>query len=197
MPKARFTAGDLAYLSESYVPLGQLCEGRAETRDEVERMVSRGQLPKPSYVLDDGTGMFPADYFALVDDAGGVERLERHFRTRHREAWAKEHAQHGAADADWHAYLDGTHGICLREVTPETIVRKAGLVSSVCELLMLPSPLSGRWRSAVRGQVAELDRIEREFAPDYDRADWNERPPTRDLLIRFARHHFASAFADA
>ena len=74
-------------------------------------------------------------------------------------------------------------------------MRKAVLVSSVCELLRLPRPRSSDWRSALGEQIDELDRLERGFAPDYDRADWNERPSTRDLLIRFARHRYPGAFA--
>jgi hypothetical protein len=196
VPKATFTAADLAYLFESYLPLAELCEGRPETPDEVERLISQGRLPKPSYVLGDGTGLFPGDYFELVDQAGGVEPLESDFRARHAQAWAKEHAHLDAVDADWQAYLDGTYGICLREVTPEAIVRKSVLVSSLCELLMLARPRSRDWRDKVRDQVDELDRLERRFAPDYERAEWNERPPTRDLLVRFARHRYPSVFAD-
>jgi hypothetical protein len=196
VPKARFTAADLAYLADNYVRLADLCEGRAETPVEVERLIARGQLPKPSYVLDDGTGLFPTEYFALPDEAGGVARLEGHFRARHVQAWATANAGSVTTDADWHAYLEGTHGVCLREVTPEAIVRKSMLVSSLCELLMLARPRSEDWREAVRDQVGELDRLERGFAPDYERAEWNERAPTRDLLVRFARRRYPSVFAD-
>jgi hypothetical protein len=43
--------------------------------------------------------------------------------------------------------------------------------------------------------VTELDELEREFAPDYDRAEWHDRPPTRDLLINEARRRFPEVFA--
>jgi hypothetical protein len=48
----------------------------------------------------------------------------------------------------------------------------------------------------LRAEVTELDQIERAFAPDYDRAaEWNDRPPTRDLLINVARERFPEVFA--
>jgi hypothetical protein len=36
--------------------------------------------------------------------------------------------------------MDGVYGVCLQDVTPETIARKAKLVSSISELLMLARP---------------------------------------------------------
>jgi hypothetical protein len=148
-------------------------------------------------VLDDGTAMFPADYFCLVDEAGGVDALPEHFAARHGEATRAQRAAAGELERDWEAYLDGTYGICLRAVTPEAIVRKTALVSSLCELLMLPRPRNAEWRRALREQVDELDALEREFSPDYDRSDEHERPPTRDLLIGAARERYPDAFAGA
>jgi hypothetical protein len=131
--------------------------------------------------------MFPADYFRLVDEAGGVDELREHFAARHREAIRASRARADELEQDWEEYLNGTYGICLREVTPEAMVRKAELVSSLAELLTLPSPRNDEWRRALRDQVEELDTREREFAPDYDRSDEHDRLPTRDLLIEAAR----------
>jgi hypothetical protein len=190
-----FTPADLAYLNANYRTLAKLCEGRSETPAEIETSIAQRRLPRPSYVLDDGTGMFPHDYFRLVDEAGGVDRLAEHFLARYEAAALENRRPVDDHDNDWDAYLDGTYGICLRQVSPATIVRKGTLVSSLSELLMLPRPSSDEWRDRVREQVDELDQLESEFAPDYDRAEWNERPPTRDLLIRFARHHYPNVFA--
>jgi hypothetical protein len=41
----------------------------------VRSWIDDGLLPRPSYVLDDGTEMFPRDYFRLADEAGGIEPL--------------------------------------------------------------------------------------------------------------------------
>lgn len=186
-----FSDADFAYIGANYLTLEELCAGRAEMPRQVQALIEQGLLPRPSYVLDDGTGMFPADYFALVDEAGGPSALRAHFVARYRAASAKNEE----LERDWEAYLAGIYGVCLREVTPEAIVRKSVLVTSLCELLVLASPQSREWREALRAQVDELDALEREFTPDYDRSGVHGRPPTRDLLIRAARERFPEVFA--
>jgi hypothetical protein len=53
-----------------------------------------------------------------------------------------------------------------------------------------------KWRAVLRAQVDELDALEREFAPDHDRSDEQERAPTRDLLIAAAYERFPDVFAE-
>ena len=192
-----FTTADLAYIKANYLTLEELCAERSDSPDAVEELIVARLLPRPSYVLDDGTGMFPADYFRVVDEAGGVDALPAHFATRHSEAARAQRAPADELERDWDAYLDGIYGICLREVTPETIVRKTALVSSLSELLTLPRPRNAEWRQELRRQVDELDELEREFAPDYDRGDEHDRPPTRDLLIKAARERYPDVFSSA
>jgi hypothetical protein len=186
---ARFTEADLAYLSANYVTLEELCADRAESPGDVGGLIGERRLPQPSYVLPDGTGMFPADYFRLVDEAGGVDGLREQFAARHRAANGTD------LDQDWEMYLDGIWGICLRDVVPETIVRKNTLVSSLCELLVLARTREPDWQRALREQVDELDELEREFSPDYDRSDQMDRQPTRDLIINAARERYPEVFA--
>jgi hypothetical protein len=192
-----FTDADRAYLRANYFELEELCAERPERPAEVRDLIDRGVMPRPSYTVD-GREMFPADYFQLCHDAGGVEGLREHFETRYRAA-AKSHpelATPAAIERAWQAYLDGIWGQCLNHVTPEVMVRKRALVDSLCKLVALPRPRSAEWRQRLRAEVDELDRIERDFAPDYDRAeDWNDRPPTRDLLIETARRRFPEVFA--
>jgi hypothetical protein len=190
---AEFTEADLAYLSANYRTLEELCEGRAESPENVRTLIDERKLPQPSYVLPDGTGMFPADYFRLVDEAGGADNLREHFAERHRAASRGQRVER--VEQDWEMYLDGTWGICLWEVVPETIVRKNVLVSSLCELLVLARPGEPDWRRALREQVDELDDLERQFAPDYDRSDAVDRPPTRDPIIAVARQRHPEVFA--
>jgi len=182
------TQADIAYVSANYRTLEELCEGRAESPPEVRELIAAQRLPQPSYVLPDGAGMFPADYFRLLDEAGGVDRLPEHFAARHLAANGKDPEQ------DWQMYLDGTWGICLRDVTPETIVRKNTLVSSLCELLVLARPRYEDWRQALREQVEELDELERQFSPDFDRSEEMDRLPTRDLIIAAARERYPEVF---
>src|ERR671935_864746 len=74
---------DVAYVRSNYFTLEELCGGRETGPDEVRELIASGTLPAPSYVLPDGTEMFPADYFVLVDQAGGPEALRREFDRRH------------------------------------------------------------------------------------------------------------------
>ncbi|MDQ3857191.1 MAG: DUF6058 family natural product biosynthesis protein [Actinomycetota bacterium] len=194
MAATTFTHADLAYIRANYLTMDQLCAGRGDSPASVRRLIDAWLLPRPSYVLDDGSGMFPADYFRLVDDCGGAAALRDHFTGRYRAAAAAEGISDAALKEDSVAYLGGVYGICLREVTPETIVRKRVLVASLCQLLVLARPRSAEWRAALRAQVDELDTLERAFAPDYDRSEVQERPPTRDLLIAAARERFPDLF---
>lgn len=80
-------------------------------------------------------------------------------------------------------------------MTPETIARKADLVSSLYELLTLARPADPEWREGLRAEVDELDELEREFSPDYDRNEERfGRKPTRDLLVTAARKRYPEAF---
>jgi hypothetical protein len=187
------TKADIAYITANYRPLEELCDSRAESPDDICALIDERKLPRPSYVLPDGTGMFPADYFRLVDEAGGVDGLREHFTARHHEATLAQHED--PVERDWQMYLDGTWGVCLRDVIPETIVRKNALVWALCELLTLPRPGEADWRQALREQVDELDELEREFTPDYDRSEQLDRPPTRDLIIAAARERYPELFA--
>jgi hypothetical protein len=184
------TTADIAYICANYLTLDELCAGRDETPAEMRRLIEKGLLPRPSYVLEDGTEMFPADYFRLVDEAGGPGALRTSFEERLRAAGGED------LESDWRAYLGGIYGVCLRDVTPEAIVRKARLVSSLCELLVLARPADPEWRERLRAEVDELDELEREFSPDYDRNEERfGRKPTRDLLVAAARERYPDVFS--
>jgi Family of unknown function (DUF6058) len=183
---------DIAYIQTNYRPLAEVCHEHGEPLAAIEELIRARRLPAPSYVLPDGTGMVPADYFALVDEAGGVEGLREEFERRHREAGGPP----GELDADWEGYIDGIYAVCLRSVSPEAIVRKEQLVVSVGLLLEHPQPDDARWREQVAREVEELDALEREFSPDYDRRRFG-RPPTRDALIVAARERHPDLFAVA
>src|SRR5882757_945977 len=78
------TEDDLTYIRANYLPLAALVEHRAESIDEARAHVAALRMPAPAYVLPDGTEMFPRDWFALADQAGGVERLRAEFERRFR-----------------------------------------------------------------------------------------------------------------
>ena len=177
------TDADLAYLRAEFRTLDEICAGRPESPDHVRRLIEERRLPRPSYVLADGTEFVPPDYFDLVDAAGGPNGLRGEYEQRYREALA----EYGLPfDADlferrWNAYLDGISGICMREVTPKTIVRKRLLIDEIERLIGDPRPEDIQWQDDLRRHVDELDAIEKPFAPDYDRANF---APTRDTYIR-------------
>ena len=162
----QYSRADRVYIRSGYVTLEEACAGRPERPEQVRDSIRRGLLPQASYVLDDGAEMVPRDYFALADAAGGPERLRTEFERRY---CAAEGADPAELAEDWNGYLSGTYGVCLREVTPEAIVRKGVLVSSLTALLGTPRTDDHEWRRLVRAHVNELDSLEREFAPDYDR----------------------------
>jgi hypothetical protein len=186
---------DQRYIRASFVSLEQVCWGRCgpdETRDAVR---SR-RLPAPSYVLGDGSEMVPADYFRLVDDAGGVEALHAHFCQRFARAMRAGGVEPEAAriEDEWNGYLDGAYGVCLRTVSPEAIFEKESLVHAVEALVEEAAPDHPRWRAELRHRVDRLDRLVRPFAP-CDRARFGGTV-SRDRLITTVRARFPDVFAD-
>jgi Family of unknown function (DUF6058) len=184
------TQADIAYVLAGYVSLEELCTGRSESPEDVHAWIEAGLMPRPSYVLPGGREMFPADYFAASDEAGGPERLRDRFAQRFLAAGGSP----PELDEEWDGYLSGVYGVCLREATPETIVRKSALVRSLERLLAEPEPADPDWCARLREQVDELDALERPFSPDHDRTAFG-RPPTRDTLIAAPRARYPAVFA--
>jgi len=156
------TERDIAYVRDQFVRLEDLGDA-----DELRARIDRGELPRPAYVLPDGSEWVPRDYLP------GFERAE--LERRYLEACRP-----------WEAYLDGAYQVCLRRVTPEAIARKDELVAELALELLEPRPADPEWRARVRDAVDELDALERPFSPDYDRTRFG-RPPTRDLLVARGR----------
>jgi hypothetical protein len=184
------TDADVGYIRANFRPLADVCQERGERLEAVEELIRERRLPASSYVLPDGTKMVPPDYFDFIDEAGGPESLRAEFERRHRGAGGSD----DELEADWQGYVDGIYGICLRSVSPETIVRKSRLVESIGALLEHEAPDEAEWRAQLRRQVDELDALEREFSPDYDRRRF-DRTPSRDRLIVAAHERFPALFA--
>lgn len=189
MPEAEFTAADLDYVTAEYATLDQLCANRAETSQDVRRLIEQGRLPRPTYVLADGTEMFPPDYFALLDSAGGVDRLRAHFDDRHRAATTTLGAPGVDPTEDWEGYLSGEYGVCLRELSPEAMVEKNALVSQIETMVAAPMPDDPSWVDRLRAAVDDLDELERPFT-DFDRQRWGG--VSRDTHITAVRAQFLS-----
>ena len=179
------TTADVAYIRANYAPLEELCATRRETAADIRALIGTRLLPRASYVLPDETEMFPRDFFALLDDAGEPELLRAEFERRYRG---------NEPDEDWDGYLSGVYGVCLREVTPETITRKGRLVARIEAMLAAPRPHDAGWLARLRAAVDELDALERPFSPDYDRTRFG-RPPSRDTLISAPRRRYSELWA--
>lgn len=196
LPMNQLTAVDIEYIRREYRSLETLCEGRREKPEEVRDHIAAGRLPSPTYVLPDGTGMFPEDYFVLLDEAGSIDELASTFERLYVAA-AAAHGQ-GATreqvEAEWQGYLTGHYGVCLRRVTPENIYVKESLVVRLERHIAEPRPSDEGWRKELREMVAQLDALEREFAP-YDRIRFGG-PVSRDRLITAPRERYREAFAE-
>ena len=151
---------DVAYVTANFVPL---------TDAAVRAEIAAGRLPKPAYVLDDGTEMVDPDHLALVDRAGGIDKLREWFEAR--------------APGEWDDYLSGEYAVCLRSVTPETILRKGELIEQIEALLADGEPCE-----ALAAAVDELDALLRPFAP-YDRIRFGG-PVSRDRYVTAVRERF-------
>jgi hypothetical protein len=186
---ATFTEADLAYLRREFRTLEEICAGRPERPEDVRQLIAERRLPQPPYVLDDGTELVPPDYFALADAADGIDGIRAEFERRYR-AGLERYGLPFEADLferRWEGYLDGTPAICMRDVTPETVIRKRMLIQEIERLIADPRASDGAWRSSLRGAVDELDALEKPFAPDYDRARF---VPTRDTYVRDVREAY-------
>lgn len=192
---AVFTEADLDYVRREFVPLERLCRDRGVNVQDVRASIAAGDLPQASYELPDGTAMMPEDYFDLADAAGGIEQLRADFLARYRTAAAAENASPADAEDEWEAYLTGEYGVCLRRVSPDTILRKGSLMRRIETLLESQRPDSDAWRADLRSAVDELDALERPFAPSYDRLRFGA-PSSRDRLITAVRTRYAEAFAE-
>lgn len=94
---------------------------------------------------------------------------------------------HGWIAAAWEAYWDGIYGICLKNASPENIVRKSWLIdriSILAERAEADESLCGELRDA----VDQLDLLERSFC-EFDRAIAG-RPLSRDTYIDAVRLRF-------
>ena len=185
------TPADVEYIRENFVPLDELCAAREQSADRVRALIATGSLPAASYVLEDGTEMVPAEYFELVDEAGGEGALRGLFARRYVAAAGDD----DEVGSEWEGYLSGAYGVCLKHVTPENIARKSALVAGIEGLLAAPQPEDADWRTSLRTSVDELDELERLFAPDYDRARWG--PSSRDRCITAARELYPEVFSAA
>lgn len=187
MGEPKFSESDLDYVRGEYVDLDRLCEGREETPDQVRELIETRRLPRATYVLPDGTEMFPPDYFLLLDEAGSVEAMRGVFDQRYLTATSALGLLAVEPEEDWHGYLSGEFGVCLWEVSPESMVEKSALIAEIDGLTGSAAPGDEDWTARLRDAVDRLDEIERPFT-DYDRERWGTVSRDRYITAVRAKH---------
>ncbi len=181
------SGADLPYLRTSFVALADLARAHGHDPAEVRRAIADRFLPAVPYVLKDGTELVAPDYFDLASIAGSFEALPAWFADAYERASAR-YPEAGTAAEQWREYLTGIYAVCLRTVTPASIVAKGELVDTIERLTTDPAPDDDGWRREVTAAVNALDALERPFAP-FDRKRFG--PVSRDRCITAVRERFA------
>jgi len=170
------TSADDAYINHWCRTVEALCASRPETPDEVRAHMLAERLPIPSYLRSDNTGMLPADYFQLADEAGGVDQLAPWF--------LKQWPDPGHAAVEWRFYINGQY-VCLHSATPRLMQRKDELAAEISAALARPDGRSAEWLDRLHALVDELDQTTAQFTA-YDRLRFGG-PVSRDTLINDVR----------
>lgn len=180
---------DLRYVLTTFLPLEEIARREQLEEGRLARWIEAGRLPRPTYLLPDGTAVFPTDLVALVRCAGGIDALPEHFARRIEVAACAIGIASNTRESDWEDYLSGEYGICLRQVTPETLVLKEALVERIGRALDDPRPEDAGWRRSLAFEIDGLDALIRPFAR-VDRMRFG-RPTSRERLIDAPRRRWA------
>lgn len=178
---------DVPYLSSGFVPLDVLARTHGHDPGEVRRAIAARLLPQVPYVLHDGTELVAPDYFELAHLAGSFEALPVWFAGAYEQASAR-YPEAGTAEEQWEEYLSGLYAVCLRAVTPASIVAKAELMDTIERLTADPAPADAGWRRELTAAVDALDALEKPFAP-FDRVRFGTT--SRDRCVTAVRERFA------
>jgi len=180
------TVADLPYLRSNFVPLDALARAHGHDPAEVRRAIADRLLPGVPYVLEDGTELVAPDYFELAHMAGGFEALPAWFARAYLQAAARYPAA-GTEQEQWAEYLTGIYAVCLRAVTPASIVAKGELADTIERLVADPAPGDGEWRRELVAAVDAFDALVKQFAP-FDRQRFG--PTSRDRYVTAVRERF-------
>jgi hypothetical protein len=181
---------DIRYVQANFLPLSELVDRAGHDIAVVSTLIDDGLLPQPSYVLPDGTGMFPADHLAMWESGDATTDLSKRFRLRYESAAATRNVAFAEEEVEeaWIDYLTGMYGVCLKHATPETILDKGIRTERIETLLAKPCPDDPGWLSSLHEAVDGLDALERPFT-GFDRRRFGG-PTSRDRLITAVRHKY-------
>jgi hypothetical protein len=188
-PLGQLSPSDLRYIRQNFAPLAKVCRIHGIELSTATAHIRARRLPLPSYALEDGTPMYPRDVFALLEAASSIDALTEHFLARY-EAIARSHSAFDPQKGfrEWDGYTSGEYGVCLRQVTPETIFLKERLVTLLEEQLTDARPEEEAWRARLSERVRALDALERPFTT-CDRFRFG-RPSSRERLIDEPRKRY-------
>jgi Family of unknown function (DUF6058) len=177
---------DLPYLEGNFVELPQLTAAHGWQLAALRADIDAGRMPQPTYQLADNRELVPPDYFALAEAAGSSSHLRDWFASAYSAA-ARDQPDADPLQMAWSDYLSGGYGVCLRNVTPTTIVRKSVLVVRLERMLAVPEPQNAGWLEELGRRVDALDVLEREFCA-FDRQ--RSGSVSRDRLITEPRRRY-------
>jgi hypothetical protein len=121
---------------------------------------------------------------------GASRGIREHFIDRFESA-ARRHGDPATPEdalQAWVEYLSGEYSVCLKQATPENIVRKDWLVPRIEQLMREMRANDADGRNELNSVVDELDALERPFAA-YDRIRFGSRS-SRERLITAARRSY-------
>lgn len=177
---------DLPYLRSHFVALDVLARAHGHDPARVRQAIADRLLPAAPYVLADGTEVVAPDYFELAHMAGSFEALPSWFAGVYERVSAR-YPEAGTAEEQWEEYLGGIYAVCLRAVTPASIVAKGELMDTIGRLSADPAPEDDEWRRELTAAVDALDALEKPFAP-FDRQRFG--PVSRDRCVTAVRERF-------
>ena len=180
-------AADLPYLRSYFVTLDDLARAHGHDPAAVRRAIADRLMPGPAYVLEDGTELVSPDYFDLAHVAGAFEALPEWFARAYEQAAQRCPEEAGTAAEQWEEYLTGVYAVCLRTVTPASIVAKGELMATIERMTADPSPEDEAWRRELTAAVDALDALEKPFSA-WDREQFG--PVSRDRCITAVRERF-------
>ncbi len=179
---------DEAYVKAWFVDLELLAQIHRWELAELERAIDDLRAPAPSYVLADGTRMVPPDYFALFGTPDDLKTLRKRFDERLLGAPDAGGLSDEEREESWEGYISGGFGICLKDVSPESIVAKSHFMTAIDQLLAAPRDDDAEWTEQLRAAVDSLDALEKPFAV-FDR-EYYGGPVTRDRYITAVRNRY-------
>ncbi|HEV3153246.1 MAG TPA: DUF6058 family natural product biosynthesis protein [Candidatus Baltobacteraceae bacterium] len=143
-------------------------------------------LPAASYYDSEGNAYVPDTYENQERDRARFVQRAAAEMTRLKASYDDD----WLAEA-WEAYWDGIYGMCLKDPTPENIVRKNWLIGQISALLATPRESDPAWLDALNKRVDELDELELPFCA-FDRAYFG-RPVSRDVYVSAVRERYFAA----